>query len=187
MMQATHGQLIDNENVYSAASVLSSTVLSFDFGEQRIGVAVGEHLLNTANPLTTIDSESNDVRFEQITLIVKEWQPKLLVVGLPLNTDGSEHAMTQLCKKFARRLNGRFNMPVMLIDERYSSIEASERLNESGIRGQAQKNMLDQVAAQTILQSYFDQLQQAARHNTRDNITSGNITSNTIIREKNIQ
>jgi putative Holliday junction resolvase len=176
-MQTAHGQLIDNENVYSAASVLSSTVLSFDFGEQRIGVAVGEHLLATANPLTTIDNESNDIRFQQITLMINEWQPKLLVVGLPLNTDGSEHAMTQLCKKFARRLNGRFNLPVMLIDERYSSIEASDRLSESGIRGQAQKSMLDQVAAQTILQSYFDQLPQTTHINTPDNI----------IREKNIQ
>lgn len=173
-MQAAHGQLIDNEHVYSAASVLSSTVLCFDFGEQRIGVAVGEHLLATANPLTTIDSESNEIRFQQITLIIKEWQPKLLVVGLPLYSDGSEHAMTQLCKKFARRLNGRFNLPVMLIDERYSSMEASDRLNDSGIRGQAQKNMLDQVAAQTILQSYFDQLQQAKRHHTSDDITPNN-------------
>jgi len=78
------------------------------------------------------------------------------VVGLPLSLDGTEHAVTQLCKKFARRLNGRFNLPVMLIDERYSSVEASQRLNEAGIRGRAQKEMLDQVAAQTILQSYFD-------------------------------
>jgi putative Holliday junction resolvase len=179
-MQAAHGQLIDNENVYSAA-VLSSTVLSFDFGEQRIGVAVGEHLLATANPLTTIDNESNEVRFQQITLMIKEWQPKLLVVGLPLNTDGSEHAMTQLCKKFARRLNGRFNLPVMLIDERYSSMEASDRLNESGIRGQAQKSMLDQVAAQTILQSYFDQLHQTTRDVTPDSTAPHTTT------EKNIQ
>ncbi len=161
-MQAASGLLIDNEHVYNAESVLSSTVLSFDFGEQRIGVAVGEHLLTTANPLTTIDSESNDVRFQQITLLIKEWQPKLLVVGLPLNADGSEHAMTQLCKKFARRLNGRFNLPVILIDERFSSIEASDQLNKSGIRGQAQKSLLDQVAAQTILQSYFDKLQHTA-------------------------
>lgn len=149
-------QLIDNENVYNEATVRSSTVLAFDFGERRIGIAVGEHLLGTANPLTTIDNESNEIRFQIITNLVLEWQPGLLVVGLPLNIDGTEHAMTQLCKKFARRLNGRFNLPVALIDERYSSAEASQRLNESGIKGRAQKTMLDQVAAQTILQSYFD-------------------------------
>ncbi|HQS36700.1 MAG TPA: Holliday junction resolvase RuvX [Methylotenera sp.] len=150
--------LIDNENVYDPAKVLSGTVLAFDFGERRIGIAVGEHLIRSANPLTTIDNESNEVRFNLITQLVNEWQPKLLVVGLPLSLDGSETEVTQLCKKFARRLNGRFNLPVVLIDERYSSVEASQLLNQSGIKGRAQKVMLDQVAAQTILQSYFDGL-----------------------------
>jgi putative Holliday junction resolvase len=163
-MQATvnepllNERLIDNEQVYDAAIVLASTVLAFDFGEQRIGVAVGEHLLASANPLTTIDNESNTIRFDVITALVKEWQPKLLVVGLPLSLDGTENNVTQLCKKFARRLNGRFNLPVILVDERYSSLEASDMLNQSGIKGRAQKAMLDQVAAQTILQSYFDSL-----------------------------
>jgi putative Holliday junction resolvase len=133
-------------------------VLAFDFGERRIGIAVGEHLIRSANPLTTIDNESNEVRFNLITQLVNEWQPKLLVVGLPLSLDGTETEVTQLCKKFARRLNGRFNLPVVLIDERYSSVEASQLLNQSGIKGRAQKVMLDQVAAQTILQSYFDGL-----------------------------
>ena len=148
--------LIDNENVYDTKIVLASTAMCFDFGEQRIGIAVGEHLLATANPLTTIDNESNEIRFQIISELIKEWQPKLLVVGLPLNVDGTEHAVTQLCKKFARRLNGRFNIPVVLVDERYSSVEASSLLNQTSIKGRAQKAMLDQVAAQTILQSYFD-------------------------------
>lgn len=155
---ATHGQLIDNESIYDANVVLASTAMCFDFGERRIGVAVGEHVLANANPLATIDHESNEIRFEAITKLVNEWQPKLLIVGLPLSVDGAETSMTQLCKKFARRLNGRFNLPVMLIDERYSSVEASDKLNQSGIKGRAQKAMLDQVAAQTILQSYFDGL-----------------------------
>ena len=158
MAIVTHGQLIDNENVYEAKIVLASTVLCFDFGEQRIGVAVGEHVLATANPLTTIDNESNEIRFETISKLIKEWQPKLLIVGLPLSLDGTENSVTQLCKKFARRLNGRFNLPVMMIDERYSSVEASNLLSQSGIKGRAQKEMLDQVAAKTILQSYFDGL-----------------------------
>lgn len=150
--------MIDNENVYQAEKVLKGTVLAFDFGERRIGVAVGEHLIKSANPLITIDSESNEVRFTQITQLIKEWQPVLLVVGLPLSLDGTETEMTQLCKKFARRLNGRFNLPVVMIDERYSSAHASQLLNQTGIKGRAQKTMLDQVAAQTILQSYFDSL-----------------------------
>jgi putative Holliday junction resolvase len=173
MQTIQHGLLIDNEKVYVAETVLSSTVLAFDFGEQRIGVAVGEHLLATANPLTTIDNESNEVRFQVIAGLIQEWRPKLLVVGLPLSLDGSENSVTQLCKKFARRLNGRFNLPVILIDERFSSAEASNLLNESGIRGRAQKEMLDQVAAQTILQSYFDSIKQ---------LVHGKITG-----EKNIQ
>jgi putative Holliday junction resolvase len=156
MSAATHMQLIDNEKVYNKPHVQSGTVLAFDFGERRIGIAVGEHLLASATPLMTIDNESNEIRFQIITKLVSEWQPRLLVLGLPLSLDGTEHEVTQLCKKFARRLNGRFNIPVMLIDERYSSVEASQRLNEAGIRGRAQKEMLDQVAAQTILQSYFD-------------------------------
>jgi len=158
MSSASHLQLIDNEKVYDKIKVQSGTVLAFDFGERRIGIAVGEHLINSANPLTTIDSESNEVRFTMITQLVNEWHPKLLVVGLPLSLDGSETEITQLCKKFARRLNGRFNLPVIMIDERYSSTEASQLLNESGIKGRAQKAMLDQVAAQTILRSYFDSL-----------------------------
>lgn len=151
-------QLIDNEKVYDQNKVLSGTVMAFDFGERRIGIAVGEHLINSATPLTTIDNESNEVRFAAITQLINEWQPKLLVVGLPLSLDGSETEVTQLCKKFARRLNGRFNLPVIMIDERYSSAEASQLLNETGIKGRAQKAMLDQVAAQTILRSYFDSL-----------------------------
>ena len=151
-----HGQLIDNENVYDEKLILTSTVLCFDFGEQRVGVAVGEHTLGNANALMVIDNESNEVRFSIINRLINEWQPKLLIVGLPLSLDGSETNVTQLCKKFARRLNGRFNLPVMLIDERYSSVEASDLLKQAGIKGRAQKTMLDQVAAQTILQSYFD-------------------------------
>ncbi len=151
-------QLIDHENVYNKDKVQSGTVLAFDFGERRIGIAVGEHLIHSANPLTTIDNESNEIRFNIITALVNEWQPKLLIVGLPLSLDGSENEVTQLCKKFARRLNGRFNLPVILIDERYSSAEASQLLNQTGIKGRAQKAMLDQVAAQTILRSYFDGL-----------------------------
>jgi len=151
-------QIIDNENVYQTEKVLKGTVLAFDFGERRIGVAVGEHLIKSANPLITIDSESNEVRFMRLTALIQEWQPVLLVVGLPLSLDGAETEMTQLCKKFARRLNGRFNLPVALIDERYSSAHASQLLNQTGIKGRAQKTMLDQVAAQTILQSYFDGL-----------------------------
>jgi putative Holliday junction resolvase len=81
-----------------------------------------------------------------------------LVVGLPLSLEGEKHALTLLCRKFARRLNGRFNLPVAMVDERLSSAEASHTLRQIGIGGRRQKPMLDQVAAQHILQSYFEGL-----------------------------
>jgi putative Holliday junction resolvase len=142
----------------STPEKLQGTVLAFDFGEKRIGVAIGEHLLGIAHPLTTIQSEANDERFRVIGELIDQWQPVQLVVGLPLSLEGEEHALTLLCRKFARRLNGRFNLPVAMVDERLSSAEASQTLKEIGIGGRRQKPMLDQVAAQHILQSYFDNL-----------------------------
>ncbi len=138
---------------------ITGTVLAFDFGEKRIGVAVGETLIKTASALTTIATEVNEVRFAEIAKLIEEWQAKLLVVGLPTYLDGSEHDMTKLSKKFAQRLEGRFNLPVMMIDERLSSAEAAQHLSQTGIKGREQKSLIDAVAAQVILQSYFDRLQ----------------------------
>ena len=137
---------------------ITGTLMAFDFGEKRIGVATGETILKTAHALTTIEAEQNDVKFAQIALLIAEWQPSLLVVGLPVHMDGEPHLLTQLSKKFAQRLEGRFNLPVVMVDERLSSAEAAQHLSEAGIKGRAQKAMIDAVAAQTILQSYFDAL-----------------------------
>jgi putative holliday junction resolvase len=137
---------------------ISGTIMAFDFGEKRIGVATGETMLKVAHPLTTISAEENEVKFTQIGVLIQEWRPALLVVGLPMHMDGKSHLLTQLSKKFAQRLEGRFNLPVIMIDERLSSLEASQNLSEAGIKGIKQKSMLDAVAAQSILQSYFDGL-----------------------------
>lgn len=137
---------------------ITGTILAFDFGEKRIGVAVGETLLKVAHPLTTIESETNDARFNFIANIIQEWRPSLLVVGLPTHMDGGAHLLTSLAKKFAQRLEGRFNLPVMMIDERLSSADAAQNLNAAGIKGIKQKALIDAVAAQTILQSHFDGL-----------------------------
>jgi putative Holliday junction resolvase len=137
---------------------IEGTVLGFDFGEKRIGIAVGETMLKLAHPLTTIQAEENAVKFAQITSLIQEWRPSLLVVGLPTYLDGEAHELTHLAKKFAQRLEGRFNLPVVMVDERLSSAEAAQSLRESGVHGIQQKAMIDQVAAQTILQSYFDHL-----------------------------
>lgn len=137
---------------------ITGTLMAFDFGEKRIGVATGETILKTAHALTTINAEQNDVKFAQIALLIAEWQPSLLIVGLPMHMDGEPHLLTQLSKKFAQRLEGRFNLPVVMVDERLSSAAAAQSLSEVGIKGRAQKAMIDAVAAQTILQSYFDAL-----------------------------
>lgn len=154
-MQTTNPlQCINNDKTIQPS--FDGAVLAFDFGEMRIGVAVGEHMLGIAHPVTTISTESNELRFKAIEALIAEWHPTTLVVGYPLSLDGEPHQMTQLALKFARRLDGRFGLPVFLIDERLSSAEASQSLKAGGIAGRKQKAMLDQVAAQHILQSYFD-------------------------------
>lgn len=137
-------------------SVLSGTVLAFDFGMRRIGVAIGEHELRMAHPLMTIDQSMTRPRFEKIAELIEEWQPVLLVVGLSVHADGSEHEITRLCRRFARRLEGRFKIPVALADERYTTVIARSALEEAGVTGKKQRPVLDQIAAQHILQIYFD-------------------------------
>ena len=135
---------------------ITGTLMAFDFGEKRIGVATGETILKTAHALTTIETEQNAVKFAQIAKLIAEWCPSLLVVGLPTHMDGEAHLLTQLAKKFAQRLEGRFNLPVVMVDERLSSAEAAQSLTAAGVTSIKQKAMIDAVAAQTILQSYFD-------------------------------
>ena len=134
-----------------------SLILAFDFGTRRIGVAVGESLLRNARPLTTIAAEDNDSRFAIIAKLVDEWQPQLLVVGLALSMDGAEHDMTQRCRRFAHQLEGRFHLPVTLVDERLSSVEAEVRLATQGQGWKQRKSTIDAEAAATILQDYFSQ------------------------------
>lgn len=136
-------------------------MLGFDFGLMRIGVAVGDAMIGVAHPLETIHGESNEQKFGAIGRLIKEWQPGALVVGIPLHLDGTEHEMTLRCRKFSRQLEGRFNLPVELVDERLTSAAASQELRDMGIGGRKQKSMLDQVAAQLILQTYLDEKKHA--------------------------
>ena len=140
-----------------AATTLHGTLLAFDFGTKRIGVAVGNSISGTAQPLTTLHGEQNGQRFAAIKALVREWQPAALVVGLPSNDDGTPHELTRLCRRFSQRLKGRFDLPIILVDERYTSAAASSQLAGMGIHGIKQKPLLDQVAAQQILQAYFDE------------------------------
>ena len=132
------------------------TVLAFDFGEKRIGVAVGDLKLKIAHPLTRIEGEGNEKKFTAIAELITEYRPALLVVGMASHADGAEHETGRLARKFAQRLTGRFNLRTVLVDERLSSAAASEALSEAGVQGKRQKLYLDQVAAQQILQQFFD-------------------------------
>lgn len=133
--------------------------MAFDFGEKRIGVAVGELALGIAHPLTTIEAEDTRTRFAAISRLIAEWRPTELVVGLPAHDDGRTHPVGELARRFARRLEGRFGILTRLIDERLTSQAAESRLRESGVAGSRIRRALDAAAAREILQSYF-----ASRH-----------------------
>lgn len=123
------------------------TLLAFDFGLKRIGVAVGNTLLREARPLTVVSAATNDAKFAAIGALIAEWKPDRCVVGLPLHPDGAEHEMTVRCRRFANQLNGRFGVPVVLVDERYSS----------AVIGQRRGERIDDQAAAIILQQYFNE------------------------------
>lgn len=118
------------------------TILAFDYGEKRIGVAVGNTLTKTAEPLKIIQQQFQYERFKALEQLIVEWQPQFLVVGLPKHPDGAEHDMTQKARRFGNQLHGRFHREVVWVDERYTSV-----LVEGGN---------DALAAQLILQQYLN-------------------------------
>ena len=132
------------------------TTLAFDFGLARIGVAQGDAEVAMAHPLCTIAAPSKAARFEQIAHLIQTWQPRQLVVGLPTHMDGCEHETTALCRRFGHQLHGRFSLPVYWMDERLSSVLAQSLLAEAQVFGKKQKTVLDQVAAQAILHTFFE-------------------------------
>ena len=133
-----------------------ATVLAFDFGARRIGVAVGNTLTRVAQPLTTLDCDRDNERFAAIAALLDEWQPDMLVVGIPVHADGAAHAMTAQARRFARELVERFRLPVKLADERWTTQLAQTALDEAGAGGRKGRAIRDQVAAQMILQGWFD-------------------------------
>ena len=135
---------------------LSITILAFDFGEKRVGVAVGDTAIGIAHPLTAVKSADKQHRYAAVAALIGEWQPSLLVVGLPAHLDGVEHELSRLARKFARELGARFRLPVELMDERLTSAAAEQSLGEAGVAPHKRKSLVDQVAAQQILQAYLD-------------------------------
>ena len=123
---------------------VTQTLLAFDFGEKRIGVAVGNTMSKTAEPLTIIQQKNQDERWKAIEQLIQEWQPQILIVGLPKHPDGAEHEMTHRAKRFGNQLHGRFKKQVVWVDERYTSA-----IVDGGN---------DALAAQLILQQYLQSL-----------------------------
>ena len=122
------------------------TILAFDFGLKRIGVAIGNSMICQAKPLSVITATANEPKFAAIDSLIKEWGASRIVVGLPSHPDGTEHEMSARCRRFANQVHGRFNLPVELVDERYSSAVIAAK------RG----DVIDDRAAAIILQQYFD-------------------------------
>ena len=134
------------------------TFLAFDFGLKRIGVAVGQTQTSSANPLDTVAVKQAHPDWDAIAALIKTWSPDALVVGLPLNMDGTEQDMTRQARRFGRQLEGRFRLPVHLVDERLTTREAKDRLHAEGRVTQE----ADPVAAQIILEDWLSGLETPA-------------------------
>lgn len=132
-----------------------NTIMAFDFGTQTIGVAIGQTLTNSANPLVELKAKDGKPEWDVLGKIITEWQPNLLLVGLPLNMDGSYSELTQRAEKFGKRLHGRYGLAVEMVDERLSSFEAKGAIIEQTGSRDFKQNGIDSLAAKLILESWF--------------------------------
>ncbi len=138
-----------------SATSTEQVLLGFDFGLKYIGVAVGQTLTRTAQPLTTLTAQQGIPDWNEIKKLIETWRPNALVVGIPLNMDGSEQFLTHAARHFSEALEKHFNLPVHSMDERLSTIEARAHLFEKGGYKALQKKAIDSVAAQLILESWL--------------------------------
>ncbi|HEX4044801.1 MAG TPA: Holliday junction resolvase RuvX [Gammaproteobacteria bacterium] len=130
-------------------------LIAFDYGTKRIGTAIGQTLTQTARPLNTISAKAGTPDWETITKLLDKWQPDALVVGIPLNMDGTDQPLTQQVRDFVKQLKTRYDLPVYEIDERLTTKDARERLFAHGGYKALQQGEVDRVAAQLILQNWF--------------------------------
>ena len=137
---------------------MSKTYIAFDYGLNHIGVAVGQSITLSARPLAALKANQGVPQWPQVKSLIDQWQPSELVVGLPLNMDGTEQPITQRVKKFSRQLEGRFNLKVLLCDERLSTVDAKAQIfEEKGYRGLKNKGDIDAKSAAVILESWLAQ------------------------------
>lgn len=133
-----------------------ANLLGFDFGTKSIGVAIGQMITATAQPLTAIKANDGIPNWNIVEKVIQDWMPDLVIVGLPLNMDGSEQPITQRAKKFANRLNGRFGVKVILQDERLTTASAKEFIFTHGGYKALEKGKIDSVSAALILESWME-------------------------------
>ena len=132
------------------------TLIAFDFGTKSIGAAIGQEITGTARALPAFKAQDGTPDWQKIEKLLKEWQPDLVIVGLPLNMDGTEQPLTARARKFANRLHGRFGVQVELHDERLSTVEARAHLFSSGGFRALDKGSVDSASAVVILESWFE-------------------------------
>lgn len=130
-------------------------LLGFDYGTKQIGVAVGQLITGQARELCILKAQNGVPDWQKVEALIREWQPDAIVVGLPLNMDGTPSAMSERAEKFARRLNGRFNLPVHMQDERLTTYEAKGQRLSEGQRGSYRDNPVDALAAALLLESWL--------------------------------
>ena len=136
----------------------SETVLGFDYGTIKIGVAAGNQLIKTTQPLETITVHSGVPDWSSLDRLIQQWSPKKCVVGLPLHADGAQSKMSVKATNFGNQLQRRYNLQITLVDERYTSESANQYLNQIGATRKQRTAMRDQLAACAILQSYLDDI-----------------------------
>ena len=133
----------------------AGVIVAFDFGLKHIGMAIGQEITNTAQTFYSLKAESGEPNWDELDIIVRDWQPKLFVVGNPINMDGSDSDIKEKSDKFSNLIRQRYNIPVELMDERLSTREARERMKSDSVHFVEASADTHQISAQIILESWF--------------------------------
>ncbi|MDD7805382.1 MAG: Holliday junction resolvase RuvX [Endozoicomonas sp. (ex Botrylloides leachii)] len=133
-----------------------NTLLAFDFGITNIGVAIGQSITRTATALPPLKAKNGTPDWYQVAVLIEQWKPDAVVVGIPFNMDGSESEMSRRSRKFGKRIQGRFNLTCYEADERLTSFEAKEWAGKLGHHGHYKSKPVDSMAAQIILESWLN-------------------------------
>jgi len=136
---------------------MTTTALAFDYGLQNIGVAYGQSLTGSGNELAPLNAKDGIPKWEDVGKLLREWKPDIVIIGLPLNMDGTESELSVRAKKFGRRIHGRFNIKVTYMDERLSTFDAKQEARERGHKGDYKHHPIDSIAARLILESWLIQ------------------------------